>query len=122
MDDLVEVAGDIHLLRSAKVLLDESRMNKAAATLFNAMTKDLAIDPESKFAAVQATASSYCRKPWNKWRKSVVHGYYFFFGMMPYCKRHWAILSVIAAIFFFSLSIIQTIFAILQYKQGQSSG
>ncbi|XAR60991.1 hypothetical protein NMG60_11034558 [Bertholletia excelsa] len=109
MDNIVEVGHDINHLCSAGVLKNATGSHKAAATLFNTMTKDLTMDPRGELSGVQAEVAKSCKKPWNKYRANLIQTYF---------RSPWALISVIAAILLFGLTIVQTIYSILGYGQG----
>ncbi|XAR60993.1 hypothetical protein NMG60_11034560 [Bertholletia excelsa] len=109
MDNIVEVGRDIRLLCSVEVLQNVTGSDKTAATLFNNMTKDLTLHPHGQLNDVQLKVAKYYREPWNKWRANLVHTYF---------RSPWAIISVVAAILLFGLTIVQAIYSILQYEHS----
>ncbi|KAL1565396.1 UPF0481 protein [Salvia divinorum] len=80
--------------------------DKAVAKLFNSLSRDITLDPESSLEQVHKQVSKYCQKSWHQWRANLMHTYF---------TNPWEILSVIAAIFLFTLTIVQTVYAVLTY-------
>ncbi|XAR60992.1 hypothetical protein NMG60_11034559 [Bertholletia excelsa] len=105
MDNIVEGGRDISHLCSVGVLQNVTGSDKTAATLFNTMTKDLTMQAQGQLCAVEAKVARYCKKPWNKWRANFVH---------TYLRSPWAIISVVAGILLFGLTIVQTVYTIMQ--------
>ncbi|KAI3467840.1 hypothetical protein Pfo_024503 [Paulownia fortunei] len=80
--------------------------DKAVANLFNSLSKDITLDLETSLDEVHKQVSAYCQKPWHQWRANLMH---------TNLTNPWAILSVIAAIFLFALTIIQAVYSVLSY-------
>ncbi|KAI3450414.1 hypothetical protein Pfo_007079 [Paulownia fortunei] len=75
---------------------DVSLLHSAVANLFNSLSKDITLDPDCSLFEVH-----------KQWRANLIH---------PYFTSPWASLSVIAAIYLFALTTIQTVFAVLSYN------
>lgn len=106
MDNIIDSAKDVALLHSSRIIQNAIGSDKAVAKLFNSLSKDITLDPESSLDVVQKIVSDYCKKPSNQWRANLIHTYF---------RNPWAILSLIAAIFLFALTIAQTIYTIYPY-------
>ncbi|KAG6422475.1 hypothetical protein SASPL_119047 [Salvia splendens] len=106
MDNIIDSAMDVSLLHSCGIIQNALGSDKAVAKLFNSLSKDITLDPESSLEQVHKQVSEYCQKPWHQWRANLMHTYF---------TNPWAILSVIAAIFLFALTIVQTIYGVLSY-------
>lgn len=106
MDNIIDNAKDVALLHSSRIIQNAIGSDKAVAKLFNSLSKDITLDPESRLDVVQKRVSDYCKKPSNQWRANLIHTYF---------RNPWAILSLIAAIFLFALTIAQTIYTIYPY-------
>jgi hypothetical protein len=106
MDNIIDSAKDVALLHSSRIIQNAIGSDKAVAKLFNSLSKDIALDPESSLRVVQKRVSGYCKKPWNQWRANLIHTYF---------RNPWAILSLIAAVFLFAITIAQTIYTIYPY-------
>uniref|UniRef100_A0A6N2JZF7 Uncharacterized protein n=1 Tax=Salix viminalis TaxID=40686 RepID=A0A6N2JZF7_SALVM len=81
--------------------------DKAVAKLFNSLSTDIAMEPNRNLQVVQMHVHAYCKKPWNAWRANLIHIYF---------RNPWAILSVIAALILFALTIVQTVYSVLSYS------
>ncbi|KAK2965657.1 hypothetical protein RJ640_011733 [Escallonia rubra] len=106
MDNIIDNVRDVSLLHSQGIIQNAIGSDKAVAKLFNSLSKDTTLDPDSSLDAVHKKVHNYCKKPWNEWRANLIHTYF---------RNPWAILSVIAAIFLFGLTIVQTIYGICSY-------
>lgn len=111
MDNIIDSAGDVSLLHSSGIIQHAIGSDKAVAELFNSLSKDVTLDPENRLAKVHNSVSYYCKKPWNAWRADIMHNYF---------RNPWSILSVIAAIFLFALTTIQTVYSVLSYANSSS--
>lgn len=112
MDNIIDSARDVSLLHSCGIIQNALGSDKAVAKLFNSLSKDITLDPDSTLDQVHKQVSAYCQKPWHQWRANLMHTYF---------TNPWAILSVAAAIFLFALTIIQTVYSILAYVDPPSS-
>ncbi|XP_073005662.1 UPF0481 protein At3g47200-like [Typha latifolia] len=111
MDNIIDSAKDVSLLNSNGIIQNAVGSDKAVAKLFNGLSKDVALDPESSLDDVHRMVNAYCRKPWNMWRANLIHTYF---------RSPWAFLSLAAAIFLLVMTILQTIYTVIPYYQGQS--
>ncbi|OWM76306.1 UPF0481 protein At3g47200-like [Punica granatum] len=109
MDNIIDNERDVALLHSRGIIQNAIGSDKAVAKLFNSLSKDVTLDPESSLDMVHKKVSDYCKKPWNMWRANLIHTYF---------RNPWAILSLVAAIFLFALTIVQTIYSILDFYQN----
>ncbi|KAK3006398.1 hypothetical protein RJ639_016636 [Escallonia herrerae] len=103
MNGIIKNFRDVSLLDSQGIILNAIGSDKAVAALFNSLSKDTTLDPESSLVDVLNNVHNYYNKPWNQWRAIVVHAYF---------NHPLAIVSVTAAIFLFALTILQTIYTI----------
>ncbi|GMP57399.1 hypothetical protein CsSME_00021518 [Camellia sinensis var. sinensis] len=106
MDNIIDSAGDVSLLHSRSIIQNAIGSDKAVAKLFNSLSKDITLDPDSSLDVVHKKVHRYCKKHWNEWRANLIHTYF---------RNPWAILSVIAAVFLFALTIAQTIYTVYPY-------
>ncbi|KAM7496228.1 hypothetical protein LguiA_020642 [Lonicera macranthoides] len=97
MDNIIDTAKDVSLLQKQGIIQNAIRSDKAVAELFNSLSKYIMLDPESSLDVVHKIVHKYCKKPWTEWRANLIHTYF---------RSPWAILSVIAAVFLFALTII----------------
>ncbi|KAE8663722.1 heparan-alpha-glucosaminide N-acetyltransferase-like [Hibiscus syriacus] len=99
---------DVALLHSRGIIQNALGSDKAVANLFNSLSKDISLDPDSSLDEVHKKVNKYCKKAWNEWRANLIHTYF---------RNLWAILSLIGAIFLFALPISQTVYTIYPYYQ-----
>ncbi|KAL5700487.1 hypothetical protein ACHQM5_025923 [Ranunculus cassubicifolius] len=106
MDNIIDSSKDVSLLHSSGIIQNAIGSDKAVAKLFNALSKDVTLDPESSLDRVHKKVHDYCRKKCNEWRANLIHTYF---------RSPWAILSLVAAVFLMVLTIAQTIYTIYPY-------
>ncbi|KAE8659475.1 hypothetical protein F3Y22_tig00116962pilonHSYRG00501 [Hibiscus syriacus] len=107
MDSIIDNEKDVALLYSTGIIQNALGSDKAVANMFNSLSKDITLDPDNNsFDEVRKMVNRYCKKAWNEWRANLIHTYF---------RNPWAILSVIGVIFLFALTILQTIYSILQF-------
>ncbi|XP_052170362.1 UPF0481 protein At3g47200-like [Diospyros lotus] len=104
MDIIVDHDRDIGLLCSKRIIQNLVGNDKVAADLFNAMSKDLMMDPSSHLNMVHESILSYCTEPRHKWRAALKHTYF---------RNPWAIISVVAAIILFGLATLSTVYDVI---------
>ncbi|KAI0522774.1 hypothetical protein KFK09_005159 [Dendrobium nobile] len=112
MDNIIDSAKDVSLLHSKGIIQNALGSDKAVANLFNSLSKDVTLDPDSSLEAVQKRVNAYCQKSWNMWRANLIHTYF---------RSPWAFLSLAAAIFLLVLSVVQTVYGVLPYYQSAGS-
>lgn len=106
MDNIIDNAKDVNLLHLQGIIQNAIGSDKAVAKLFNSLSKDITLDPDSSLDIVHKSVHHYCKQPWNEWRANLIHTYF---------RSPWAILSVFAAFLLFALTIIQTIYTVVPY-------
>ncbi|KAF7815365.1 UPF0481 protein [Senna tora] len=112
MDNIIDTEMDVAILRQKGIVLNALGSDKDVAKLFNSLSRDLTVDRQGGLDVVQVSVCRYCKKPWNRWRSNLIETYF---------RNPWAIVSLIAAIVLFALTIIQTVYTILQANQDSSS-
>ncbi|XP_039038681.1 UPF0481 protein At3g47200-like [Hibiscus syriacus] len=112
MDNIIDNERDVALLHSRGIIQNALGSDKAVANLFNSLSKDITLDPDSSLDEVHKKVNKYCKKAWNEWRANLIHTYF---------RNPWAILSLIGAIFLFALTIAQTVYTIYPYYQDSPS-
>ncbi|KAM0934768.1 hypothetical protein DsansV1_C30g0213941 [Dioscorea sansibarensis] len=106
MDNIIDSAKDVSLLHSKGIIQNALGSDKAVAKLFNTLSKDVVLDPDSSLDDVHRKVNKYCRKSWNMWRANLIHTYF---------RSPWAFLSLAAAIFLIILTVAQTFYSIYPY-------
>ncbi|XWS41148.1 hypothetical protein CRYUN_Cryun17cG0055400 [Craigia yunnanensis] len=106
MDNIIDNEKDVALLHSRGIIQNALGSDKAVANLFNSLSKDITLDPDSSLDELHKRVSRYCKKAWNEWRANLIHTYF---------RNPWAILSLISVIFLFALTIVQTIYTVYPY-------
>ncbi|XP_074583297.1 UPF0481 protein At3g47200-like [Curcuma longa] len=109
MDCLIDTREDVALLREADILVSAMGSNKDVADLFNRLCHKVVVQPtKGHLRGVFEDVPKHCEKKYNKWRATLNHAY---FG------NPWAVISVVAGILLFVLTIVQTVFSVLSYYQ-----
>lgn len=103
MDNIVDSALDVALLHSMGIIQNAIGSDKAVAKLFNSLSKDVTLDPESSLDMVYKSVNKYFKHPWNKWRANLMHTYF---------RNPWSIISLVAAFFLFALTILETVYTV----------
>ncbi|KAL5799155.1 hypothetical protein ACOSQ4_032039 [Xanthoceras sorbifolium] len=104
MDNLIDNEKDVALLQSSGIIDNVMGSDKAVAKMFNSLSKDITLDPESDLIFVHKQVNKYWREPWNAWRGNLMHTYF---------RNPWSVISLTAAIFLFALTIVQTVYSII---------
>ncbi|XP_018719281.2 UPF0481 protein At3g47200 [Eucalyptus grandis] len=104
MDYIIANECDVTLLHTLGIVLNVLGSDKETTGLFRLLAKYTTIEPNSGLISVCNKVNEYCNKPWNKWRANLLQTYF---------RSPWALLSLVAAIFLFALTIIQTVYAML---------
>ena len=68
MDNIIDSAKDVALLRSRGIIQNAVGSDKAVAKLFNSISRDVVLEPDSALDAVQRQVNGYFKQPWNMWR------------------------------------------------------
>ncbi|KAF7850117.1 hypothetical protein BT93_L5846 [Corymbia citriodora subsp. variegata] len=101
MNNIIDNERDVALLHAQGIIQNAIGSNKAVAKLFNSMSKDVALDCDSRLDAVHRKVSSHCKQCLNRWRAHLNRNYF---------RNPWARLSLIAVIVLLTLTIIQTVY------------
>lgn len=112
MDNIIDSGRDVSLLDDRGIIQNAIGSDKAVAKLFNSLATDVTLDPDGNLDSVHKRVNKYCKKRWNQWRANLIHTYF---------RNPWAILSVIAAVFLFALTIAQTVYTIYPYYHPSDS-
>jgi hypothetical protein len=111
-NNVIDSTKDVALLSSKGIIQNAIGSDKVVAKLFNSISKDMVLEPESALEIVHREVNAYCRKPWNMWRANLIHTYF---------QSPWAFLSLAATFFLLVMTIMQTVYTVMQYYQGGSS-
>ncbi|XP_026404599.1 UPF0481 protein At3g47200-like isoform X1 [Papaver somniferum] len=111
MDNIIDSAKDVSLLHSSGIIQNAVGSDKAVAKLFNELSKDVTLDPDSSLDKVHKKVNDYCKKKWNEWRANLIHTYF---------RSPWAILSVVAALFLMVLTVAQTFYSVYGYYKPRN--
>ncbi|KAF8032339.1 hypothetical protein BT93_D1301 [Corymbia citriodora subsp. variegata] len=106
MDNIINDERDVALLHAHGIIQNDIGSNEAVAELFNSLCKEVTLPSNHSLEAMQKDISEYCEQPWNMWRANLNRTYF---------KNPWTALSLTAAIFLFMLTIIQTVYGVLDY-------
>lgn len=112
MDNIIDSAKDVALLSSNGIIQNAVGSDKAVAKLFNSISRDVVLEPDSALDAVQRQVNGYFRKPWNMWRANLIHTYF---------RSPWAFLSLAAAVFLLVMTITQTVYTVLPFYRDQDN-
>ncbi|CAI9103050.1 OLC1v1001478C1 [Oldenlandia corymbosa var. corymbosa] len=112
MDDLIDNAKDVNLLKSNKIIQNAYGSDKNVAELFNTLSINMAHDTFNRLVFIRSEAKEYCDRHWNKWRGILIRSYF---------NHPWAVISLIAAIFLFTLTILGTSYTIAQFYHEPST-
>uniref|UniRef100_A0A0A9D5Y3 Uncharacterized protein n=1 Tax=Arundo donax TaxID=35708 RepID=A0A0A9D5Y3_ARUDO len=112
MDNIIDSAKDVVLLSSKGIIQNAVGSDKVVAKLFNSISKDVVLEPESALDAVHRQVNAYYRKPWNMWRANLIHTYF---------RSPWAFLSLLAAVFLLVMTIMQTVYTVMPFYKGQAN-
>ncbi|KAL6008820.1 hypothetical protein ACLOJK_022046 [Asimina triloba] len=104
MDDIINTAKDIQILRYAGILEHGLGSDEELAGLFNQMNKGVFMDPEKTHLYGECKAiNEFCATSWHTYRANLMRNYFY---------NPWAILSLAAAILLLLLTVTQTVFSI----------
>ncbi|XP_039118364.1 UPF0481 protein At3g47200-like [Dioscorea cayenensis subsp. rotundata] len=109
MDELIDSADDVHLLRSKKIIHMAVGSDQAAADLLNSLTKEVTHDPKGKIQEVREMVKKYSGKNWNRWLADLLHLHF---------ETPWKTLAAVAAVLLLVLTVVQTLYAVLSYHHS----
>nr|BAF98606.1 CM0545.450.nc [Lotus japonicus] len=113
MDFIIDTEKDIAILEQKGILINRLGSDKALARMFNSISKEIIVDRvDSRVVWIHLVLediSDYCKKPWNNWRANLIQTYF---------RNPWATISLVAAIFLFALTTLQTVYTIAQFYDG----
>ncbi|XXG79083.1 hypothetical protein AAC387_Pa09g0232 [Persea americana] len=117
MNFLIDTSEDVDLLNESKILDHSLGSDADVALLFNRLSKGVTMDHEICYLqSLFKEVNDYSEDVWHSWRASLKRNYF---------SSPWAIISLIAAIFAFLLTVAMTFFTIYSYfrppRVGSSS-
>jgi hypothetical protein len=108
MDDLINTAKDVRLLRAKEIIESGLGSDEAVANLINnTLTKGSVMDEDSSLNDVLVEVDVYCKKRRNRWRAILLHTYF---------SNPWVFISLVAATILLVATVIQTVYAILSFN------
>ncbi|XP_038714498.1 UPF0481 protein At3g47200-like [Tripterygium wilfordii] len=113
MDNIIDTEKDVALLESRDIIDNALGSDKAVVELFSTLSKDISVDSDNKLHVVQNNVKEYYKKFWNRWRATLFH---------TYCRNPWVLISLVAAIFLFAVTIVQTVYTVYPYYKNNSPG
>uniref|UniRef100_A0A0E0F6B4 Uncharacterized protein n=1 Tax=Oryza meridionalis TaxID=40149 RepID=A0A0E0F6B4_9ORYZ len=110
MDDLINTAKDVRLLRAKEIIESGLGSDEAVANLINnTLTKGSVMDEDSSLNDVMSEVDAYCKMRRNRWRAILLHTYF---------SNPWVFISLVAATVLLIATVIQTVYAILMEETG----
>jgi len=107
MDNLINSARDVTLLREKGIIKGWVGSDDDTAALFNRLTKAMTFaNGEANKVNVNKRLNAYCNKRWHKWRASFIQ---------TYLSNPWVFISLVGAFILLVLTVTQTVYTILPY-------
>ncbi|KAH0453425.1 hypothetical protein IEQ34_017749 [Dendrobium chrysotoxum] len=107
MDDLINTADDVALLRNEEIIKGLVDSDENVFKMFNKITKEAKLTGfTDDIISVNSKLNTYCRKRMRRWRANFVE---------TYLKNLWIFISLLGGLIFLALTIIKTVYTILQY-------
>lgn len=118
MGSIINSAKDVSILCQSGILINAYGSYEDIAKLFNSLPKEIPVNESfgfgggmskvNDFSKMRSEIDDFCKKPWNKWRANLTQTYF---------RNPWSMVSLVAAIFLFALTSIQTGYSIAQFYQ-----
>ncbi|XP_008779624.3 UPF0481 protein At3g47200-like [Phoenix dactylifera] len=107
MDGIIDTSRDVELLHREGIIQPYTVDDADIASLFNKLSRHAVFSPgRSYLADVCEGLNTYCESRWPRWRAKLVHDYF---------SNPWTIISLVAAVVLLGLTILQSVYAILDY-------
>ncbi|KMZ64205.1 hypothetical protein ZOSMA_37G00850 [Zostera marina] len=108
MCNILDSAGDVAILRRARILENNYGSDKEVAQMFNSLRSvtNLSVKKPHYLSGEFEKLNRYCESDRHRWRAALVNDYF---------SSPWTIISFSAAVFLIGLTCLQTIYAILTY-------
>uniref|UniRef100_A0A0E0R9E7 Uncharacterized protein n=1 Tax=Oryza rufipogon TaxID=4529 RepID=A0A0E0R9E7_ORYRU len=109
MDNIIDTAQDVALLRAKGVLASELGSDEETADLINnRLSKGAAMSLSGMLTQVHEDVGAHCRKRRNIWRASLIHTYF---------RNPWVFTSLVAAFILLVATLLQTIYTIVSFHR-----
>ncbi|XP_057726970.1 UPF0481 protein At3g47200-like [Arachis stenosperma] len=106
IDFLIDTDKDVDLLIKKGIIENWLGDSNAVAKMFNGLAVNiLTSDVNEKYCCILKGLNDFCEKPWNRKVATLKR---------DYCNTPWRTVASIAAIFLLILTVVQTVFSILQ--------
>ncbi|XP_059667958.1 UPF0481 protein At3g47200-like [Cornus florida] len=105
MDKLINSPEDVELLEEAGIIHNHLGSSEEVSVFFNNICKNVS-ENDFCFKNQCIDVNSYCKRSWPKFLVKLRQDYF---------SNPWTIISVIAAIILFALTLLQTIYTLLSY-------
>ncbi|KAL6654782.1 hypothetical protein ACP70R_008247 [Stipagrostis hirtigluma subsp. patula] len=116
MDNIIHSAQGVALLCSVGIIENAVGTDGEVAKLFNRLTKNLVLEPDSALDAVHKQVNAYCREPWRVFRAKIVLADRYF------KNNPWALPSLTSVVVALVATVLQTVFALLQFFKDNGNG
>uniref|UniRef100_A0A0E0BSQ9 Uncharacterized protein n=1 Tax=Oryza glumipatula TaxID=40148 RepID=A0A0E0BSQ9_9ORYZ len=109
MDSLIRSSRDVELLSIPRIIQNAVGGHRAVAAMFDRLSRYIVLDPESEMDYIYTAVNSYCRSRWRLWDV--------WFGNLvnTYFRSPWTFLSLAGAVSLLAMTVVQTIFTVLQF-------
>uniref|UniRef100_J3N7H8 Uncharacterized protein n=1 Tax=Oryza brachyantha TaxID=4533 RepID=J3N7H8_ORYBR len=110
MDNIVDTAEDVALLKSRHILRSALGSDEEVAKLFNNTINKVAVmGLSSRLNNLYRQVNAHCSKPWNRWWASLLHTYF---------SNPWVFISLLVAFILLVATLMQTICSVMSlYKR-----
>ncbi|XP_038985623.1 putative UPF0481 protein At3g02645 [Phoenix dactylifera] len=107
LDDIINTPRDVQLLHQEGIIYRSLGADEDIASLFNKLGSGVNYDPQQNYLqGVYEDLNAYCQSRCHRWRAKAVRDY---FG------NPWAIISLGAAVLLLGLTILQSVYGVLDY-------
>ncbi|XXG88933.1 hypothetical protein AAC387_Pa12g1064 [Persea americana] len=100
MDFIVNTPEDVALLHKEGIIRHFLGSDEKVANFFNDLNQDVFVKSNHYLAPLYKNVHEYQKKPWPKWRATLMHNY---------CNSPWAVLGIVTGGILLVLTLLQTI-------------
>ncbi|KAL6842926.1 hypothetical protein ACP4OV_027239 [Aristida adscensionis] len=115
MDSIINSAEDVVLLSSKGIIQNAVGTDGAVANLFNTISKEVVVDPDSPLDAVYREVAAYCQHPWRLFRARVVLADRYF------KDNPWALFSLSSVVIALIATVLQTVYTLMQFYRDKGN-